>query len=75
MSGGHMIKSINIILKVFFIASVFSSCSSLKKVDKSYLNNMAMSLDQNRTPAFSGRGVTLNSGNVGSQTACATCAK
>lgn len=52
-----------------------SSCAKLKKVDKSYVNNMAMSLDQGRTPAFSGRGMVLNGNKVGSNTACTTCSK
>lgn len=67
----------NFLFSVFVISivSTFCSCSELKTVDKSYLNSMAMSLDQNRTPSFIGRGITLNANAVGSQTACTTCSK
>lgn len=60
---------------IILLGLMFTSCANLKRVDKSYLNNAAMSLDQNRTPAFSGRGIVLNGNTVGSNTACTTCSK
>lgn len=65
---------LRIFLLVLMLGSCFS-CSKLKTIDKSYLNSMAMNLDQNRTPGFIGRGITLNANAVGSQTACTTCSK
>lgn len=69
-----MIKFL-ILLSIFSISSLTTSCAKLKKVDKSYVNNISMSLDQGRTPAFSGRGMVLNGNKIGSNTACTTCSK
>lgn len=62
-------------LGIITISINATSCARLKKVDKSYVNNMSMNLDQGRTPAFSGRGMVLNGNKVGSNTACTTCSK
>lgn len=68
----------NILLKIINICAIsimVSSCARLKRVDKSYTNNLSMNLDQGRTPAFAGRGMVLNGNNVGSNTACTTCSR